>query len=150
MVHETYPKSKRKRLSTSGSYHSAVEESDYENDIGIEELEEAEKELMLSKNSFEDDPQISRSERKQRPYFTIPFLLGVICALVSVIVIDYVKNGIHRAPPTHFELIPHLESISNFQSEDNWTGTQLVKQKQNSISRTMEKSSEGKRVNYEL
>lgn len=144
MVYETYHKTKRKRLSTSGSYHSAVEESDYENDISIEELEEAEKELMLSKTPFGDDPQITRSEKKLRPFFTIAFLLGVICALVSVIVIDNVKNGIYRSPPTHFELIPHLELISNLQSEDNWTRTQLVKQKQSPISRTLERSPEGK------
>ena len=143
MVYEAYPKSKRKRLSTCGSYHSAAEESDYENDIGIEELEEAEKALLQSKNSFRDDPQINY-EQRQRPYFTIAFLLGIIFALVSVIVIENVKNGTYRAPPTHFELIPHLESISNLQSEDNWTRTQLVKQKQSAVSRTLEKSSEGK------
>ena len=149
MVYEVYHKTKRKRLSTSGSYHSAVEESDYENDIGIEELEEAEKELMLTKTSFGDDPQITRSEKKERPIFTIAFLLGVICALVAVIMIDNVKNGINRGAPTHFELIPHLESISNSQSEDNWTRTQLVKQKQSSLSRTNEKTSEGKQQSWQ-
>ena len=57
MVYQNYPKSKRKRLSTSGSYHSAFEESDYENDINIEELEEEEEDLILTTRSFGDDPQ---------------------------------------------------------------------------------------------
>jgi len=146
MVYQNYPKTKRKRLSTSGSYHSAVEESDYENDINIDELEEEEEELLLSTKSFGEDPQLVKSD-KYRSFFTIAFLSGIIVALIAVIVIDYVKQGFSRYPQTHFELIPHLdihEGISPFASDENWTKTQLVKQKESSVTKTHGvKTSEG-------
>ena len=144
MVYQNYPKSKRKRLSTSGSYHSAFEESDYENDINIEELEEEEEELLLGTKSFGDDPQLAND--KQKPFFTIAFLSGIIVALVTVIVIDYVKQGVNRYPQTHFELLPHLnihDGISTFESNENWSKTQLM-QKENSVSKSSNaKNSEG-------
>ena len=151
MVYQNYPKTKRKRLSTSGSYHSAVEESDYENDINIDELEEEEEELLLSTKSFGDDPQLVKRD-KHRPFFTIAFLSGIIVALVAVIVIDYVKQGFSRYPQTHFELIPHLDihdGISPFASDENWTKTQLVKQKESSVTKTHGvKTSEGIDITY--
>merc|ERR1712150_115261 len=144
MVHQKHNKYKRKRLSTSGSYHSALEESDYENDIG-EELEEAEKGPNFPTKSFGDDILMYRNE-KQRSFYTIAFLLGVVCALITVIVIDNIKNGTFRSSPAHFELLPHLDiqgGISNFASEENWTRTQLVNQKQGSITKSTAKSKEG-------
>ena len=122
-------KPKRARRSTSGSYHSAREESDYENDI--DELENEEEEIVVPKKTFREDPQIDRHIR-QRPFFTIAFLLGVIAALIAVLVIDNIKNGFYRSQPTHFELLPHLDienGISNFATEENWTKTQVAKQK---------------------
>ena len=146
MVYQNYPKSKRKRLSTSGSYHSAFEESDYENDINIEELEEEEEELLLATKSFGDDPQLANVD-KQKPFFTIAFLSGIIVALVTVIVIDNVKQGVNRYPQTHFELLPHLnihDGISTFESNENWSKTQLMQQKENYVSKSSSaKNSEG-------
>ena len=107
MTYQSYSRSRRKRLSTSGSYHSAVEDSDYENDVG-EELEEEEGEgLVVPKKTFSDDPKINR-DIKHRPFFTIAFLLGVVFALGTVLVIENIKNGFYHSHPKHFELLPHL------------------------------------------
>ena len=92
MNYQIHNKPKRARRSTSGSYHSAREESDYENDI--DELENEEEEIVVPKKTFREDPQIDRHIR-QRPFFTIAFLLGVIAALIAVLVIDNIKK-VHR------------------------------------------------------
>ena len=144
MAYQNCNRVKRIRRSTSGSYHSAVEDSDYENDVG-EELEEEEEELLVPKKTYSDDPQISRHNK--RPFFTIAFLSGIIFALGTVFVVENIKNGFYRSQPSHFELLPHLnirDGISNFVTEENWTKTQLVKKKDNSVTRSSTTSSEGK------
>ena len=145
MVHQNYTKFKRKRRSTSGSYHSALEESDYENEVDDEKLEEEEGEIIFPNEPFGVDPKKINNE-KYRPFYTIAFLCGVIFALLTVIVIDSIRNNSSHSPPTHFDLLPYpgiQDGISNFETEENWTKTQLVKQKEISMAKSTAKASEG-------
>ena len=148
MTNQSYSRFKRKRLSTGGSYHSALDESDYENDID-EELEEEEEGLLATKRIFSEAPVLNKRIHN-RPLYSIVFLLGIILALVIVFVTEQVKNGVNPAKHTHFELLPdvaHLNLVSDGVSEfvtENWTKTQIAKQKEKSPSTSQTSTSEGK------
>ena len=137
MTCQSYSTSKRKRLSTSGSYHSAFEESDYENDIG-QELEEKEEGPLANENIFNEAPVLSKRTNRS-PIYSIVLLSGIILALVIVFVTEQVKNRANPAQQTNFELLPdvaHLNLVSDVVSEivpENWTKTQVAKQKEKSI-----------------
>lgn len=138
MSYQGFAQFKRNRLSTSGSYHSALDESDYENDI--EELEEQEEELACDRNFNE----LSHFKRRKmnRPLFTLTFLSGITVALVAMLLSDYVRNVFNRAQDTHIELLPdvaHLnlgsDTISELSPEENWTKTQVAKQKEKYVTK---------------